>query len=245
MSVKLLSLNIEGDNHIGKIISLVQNQKSEVVCFNEAYEVDVAGFKHAFSMDAFFMPSEVVEEPNDFRLSPKGKIGTLILSKFPIVSTHVDCYHGDLSILPKLTNETGDCANRMLVWVDVEIQGKLWTFVVTHFSITKKAQVTPLQRENLRKMLSFLSMRKEFVLCGDFNSPRGKEIFDTLANKFTDNIPPEVDTTLDANIHRAGRQIPKLVVDGLFTTRAYHASSVRVLPGFSDHCAIVADIERD
>ena len=53
---------------------------------------------------------------------------------------------------------------------------------------------------------------------------------------FKDNIPIEVQSTLDKSFHR----VPNLhlVVDGLFTTAAYEAHHVEVISGLSDHCAI-------
>ena len=90
-------------------------------------------------------------------------------------------------------------------------------------------------------MLRLFEQKKEIVFCGDFNAPRGGEVFSTLATVFTDNIPSSVTTTMDNALHRVGDKLRPLVVDGLFT-RGYKASNVRVVCGVSDHCAVVGEI---
>jgi len=79
------------------------------------------------------------------------------------------------------------------------------------------------------------------IFCGDFNAPRGRKTWSILSSKLKDNIPDEIMTTVDAKIHRAGNLM--LVVDGLFTSKNYKVTGVRVISGVSDHCAIVANIE--
>jgi hypothetical protein len=66
-----------------------------------------------------------------------------------------------------------------------------------------------------------------------------------LADKYSDQIPVDIKTTLDASIHRSGSKpdFPEFVVDGLFTAGKYKVSDVRVVSGVSDHCALIANIE--
>ncbi len=171
-------------------------------------------------------------------------MGTLILSREAFVGTKVDYYQGDARNIPELSDENNNAANRVLVWADVQAGGEIYAVVTTHFTITERGSVTDVQRKNLRKILKLLEARKEFVLCGDFNAPRGREIFDTLASHYKDNIPKGVTTTLDRNLHRS-TNLPEFVVDGLFTTREYKAHDVRVVSGVSDHCAIIALITKE
>lgn len=241
--LKLLSLNIEGDNHLDPVVQLVRREDPDLICFHEVYEIDVAHFKHTFDMEGLFIASETILQKNSFRLPAKGKIGTLILSKAPVISSHVDYYFGSESDLPELTDANGNAANRFLFWVEVEKDGQVYIVVTTHFTVTKGGTASQEQRENMKQILKLLD-DKEFIFCGDFNAPRGGEIFGMLASKYTDNIPVEVKTTLDSKLHRAGPSLPNLVVDGLFTSRAYRTTDVRVVCGVSDHCAIVAEIDQ-
>jgi len=84
---------------------------------------------------------------------------------------------------------------------------------------------------------------EELIFCGDLNTPRGYEIWSDLAKRYRDNIPPSIDTTIDKNLHKSGQDI-RLVIDGLFTSKHYSASQVRVVPGTSDHMAVVAELTR-
>lgn len=89
-------------------------------------------------------------------------------------------------------------------------------------------------------MLALLDLTN-IIFCGDFNAPRGRQIWSILSSKLKDNVPNEITTTIDGNIHRAGNL--QLVVDGLFTSSNYKVCDVQVISGVSDHCAIVAGIE--
>ncbi len=90
--------------------------------------------------------------------------------------------------------------------------------------------------------MGLLDAEEGFVLCGDFNAPRGGEIFSELAARYRDNIPAQYTTSIDASLHRAGDL--QLMVDGIFTTPEYQASSVLLHSGVSDHYAVTADITK-
>ena len=94
----------------------------------------------------------------------------------------------------------------------------------------------------MQKIQSFIN-KEPFVLAGDFNAPRGGEIFSHIAERYTDNIPPHYTTSIDGTLHRAG-PIP-FMVDGLFTTPSYRAKGVHLEFGVSDHAAVAATIEKN
>jgi endonuclease/exonuclease/phosphatase family metal-dependent hydrolase len=131
--------------------------------------------------------------------------------------------------------------NRMVLWCNVEKDGITYRIATTHFTWTPDGSPSDAQRRDLSAMLDKLKNFGEFVLCGDFNAPRGGEIFSAIAAKYKDNIPPKYTTSIDGNLHRAGH-IP-LMVDGIFSTPAYRISNVVLHNGVSDHCAITADVE--
>ena len=93
---------------------------------------------------------------------------------------------------------------------------------------------------SVKRLLACLEPEEEFTLCGDFNAPRGGEIFTALAMRYQDNIPLEYASSIDGNLHRKG-PLPYMV-DGLFTTPSYIASDVSLQSGVSDHCAILATV---
>jgi endonuclease/exonuclease/phosphatase family metal-dependent hydrolase len=88
-------------------------------------------------------------------------------------------------------------------------------------------------------LLEMLGQRS-IILCGDFNAPRGREIFSRLAKRWHDNVPLHYVTSIDPKLHRAGPL--QLMVDGVFSTTDYRVRNVVLHQGVSDHCAITADI---
>jgi endonuclease/exonuclease/phosphatase family metal-dependent hydrolase len=84
-----------------------------------------------------------------------------------------------------------------------------------------------------------LSGLPDFILTGDFNAPRGRATWDTLAAKYKDNIPARYTSSIDPS-HRAGES--PYVVDGIFTTPEYEARNVELHEGISDHKAVTATV---
>jgi hypothetical protein len=80
------------------------------------------------------------------------------------------------------------------------------------------------------------------VLTGDFNTPRGYELFDALAAKYHDNIPTGTPTTIDGTLHKAG-PIP-FVVDGFFSSPSYTVSEVVLYDHESDHLAVTGTVAK-
>jgi len=82
----------------------------------------------------------------------------------------------------------------------------------------------------------------DFVLAGDFNAPRGKEIFSLLAERYTDNIPQKYTSSIDGTLHKAG-PLPYMI-DGIFSTPLYEVVDVEMVCGVSDHCAFKAFVTK-
>lgn len=91
------------------------------------------------------------------------------------------------------------------------------------------------------RLLLDLLKGEEIVIAGDFNIPRGNEMYQKLQTHFRDNIPTEVESTVDPILHYANKDISgtlKLVVDYIWSTPKYKVENVRVVSGVSDHCAL-------
>jgi len=131
---------------------------------------------------------------------------------------------------------------KVLTSVEIEKGGATFRVATTHFTWSEKGEASDLQKEDLGKLFPLLEGLREFVLCGDFNAPRGRTTFDAIAAKYKDNIPLEYTTSIDGSMHRAGN-LPYMV-DGLFTTPEYQASNVALNSGVSDHLAITATIHK-
>jgi len=240
-SVKLISLNIEKERHLDRVEDFLRSQPADLVCLQELVESSIPRLAGAFGAGiARYVPMKrrLSEE------SPPRVQGIGVFSRVPI-DVGVRYYNSYADAVPdsaKGDPTTYNVSNRPLVVCDVKKAGQDFRIVTTHFTWTPDGQASELQWTDMRAMMSVLEELGEFVLCGDLNAPRGGKIFSMLAEKYTDNIPPEYISSLDPDLHRAGHL--RLMVDGLFTTPAYRASEVRLQFGVSDHAAIIAEISK-
>lgn len=240
MSLKLISVNIERSKHLERVLPFLRGERPQVVCLQELCEIDVPLFREIFP-SLHFVP-QTKETELDGRVLVHGcAIATAS------ASTRYDTayYAGDPAIMPE-SNAADPSTfinnNGVLISADIEGDQGLMRICTTHFTWSADGQATDLQREHMRSLLDVLTKRDEFVLCGDFNAPRGREIFGMLASRYKDEIPPSYMTSIDASLHRAGNL--QLMVDGLFTTPAYTAQNVSLVGGVSDHLAIVAEVRK-
>lgn len=242
-SIKLISLNIERSKHLGTVLSFLDGQQPDVVCIQEVVENDVARFA------AVLGGAEYVFAPVLRHMDTQGTplVGEAVFSRLRVVRKDVQYYVGSADTIPELRHSDMMARgiapmNCALVIATVEKEGSLFTIGTTHFTWSPGGQATLEQRINIKKLISTLAMCQEIVFTGDFNAPRGGEIFSILADAYTDNVPAEYTTSLDGTLHRAGQL--HLMVDGLFSTPEYAVSHVEMVCGLSDHCALVADIWR-
>jgi len=130
-------------------------------------------------------------------------------------------------------------ADRMIQSVVVGYRGASFTLLQTHFTWTDHGLPDERQEQDIKMLMAELSLVPQFALFGDFNAPRGRNyIWDVVARVYRDNIPSDVVTTLDTQLHRVGH-LPR-VVDMCFTTSTHEVDSVRLVSGLSDHQAILA-----
>ena len=233
--MKLVSLNIEGDTHLDLVVPFLQQQWADAVCLQEVMKDTVAVFARALSMEATYVPMK--------KNTGGGMKGIATFTNHPITGTSVAYYSGDKDHLP--TTPAGEkknpyANNHMLLSTTIEKDGVSFTVATTHFTWSPAGQATERQRSDMKKMLDIVSTMKEFVLCGDFNAPRGREIWSLLAGRYIDHIPANITTTIDPHLHRVKNL--QYVVDGIFTTPNYTVEDVRVISGVSDHQAIIASI---
>lgn len=236
--MKIISLNIEKNRHFDRIIPFLEDYfatgEDLVVCLQELYEEDLAMLKEKFNCDGVYFPmSHYVSEVDD------SVQGIAILTRLEIQETNIHPYCEILDELPVWDNEKKIVNGAVIV---SQIKGTYNTYTVgtVHFTLTPEGTVTQTQTAHLKTMLRELERYKDLILCGDFNAPRGRATFDTLATIYKDNIPLDVTTTIDGNIHRAG-PLP-YVVDGFFTTPGYTVTEIEIKDGLSDHKGIIAQI---
>jgi endonuclease/exonuclease/phosphatase family metal-dependent hydrolase len=252
MSLSLVCLNVEHSKHLDKVLPFLAERQPDVTCVQELSDADIPQFEAVVG-------SLIAYEPMSFRPNRNNTHeGPAIFSRHPVDNVQIRFYRGEPRELPPFDMSTPErkyeTENGPFIWCDVPKGGVTYRVGTTHFTWTPDGTTSDLQRIDLKKLLPILEEAEELVFCGDFNAPRGGEIFDELAARYKDNIPPEYDWSLDLSLHRAGGGkiqedvarigLPGLMVDGLFTTPDYRAHGVSLVSGVSDHMAIVATIEK-
>lgn len=230
MSIKLVSVNIEGQKHLDTVRELLVKEKAEVVCLMECRDVDLDSLLTAY-------PHRVYG-PN-CRLKDGSKMGVVVASREPITNAQIFYPDGGGSEIPL----EGLGSHR-----PVCVSGRIGEFKIgaIHFTWTPNMSETERQNLDLGRLLRELA-GKEITLTGDFNIPRGNGAYRQLAQKYRDNIPPDITTTIDWENHRAkreGKEKFEAVVDYLWSTPKYRVENVRVISGISDHCALVCQIDK-
>ena len=250
MALSLVCINIEGSKHLDRVLPFLKERQPDVVCVQELRQDDISRFEEvagplvAYEIMRYWQPA----------LEPDG-IG--IFSKQHARDKKTTYYRKVSGELPPFDARSAETKyvseNIMFTRADFEKDGVLYRIGTTHFTWTPNGKSNAFQHADLEKLLPILEEAGEIVFCGDFNAPRGGEIFAELAKRYTDNIPEKYEWSLDLQLHRAGKAIPKdaqemglkgYMVDGLFSTPGYKVSDVELVNGLSDHCAVVATIEK-
>lgn len=239
MAVKILSLNIERDKHLPEVIALLEKENPEAVCLQEVHEPDFEMLKKKFGFNGFFAPMLVYPRLIDGE-EKLVRQGNALYTYLTLLKAESVPYFGKGKAPPYPGHNVID---RILVSGIIAKEGKEYHIATTHFTWAGDGGVNEEQRRDIKQLLNLILQKKELVLCGDFNAPRGGEIFALLERYLKDNIPSDIKTTLDPALHQAG-PLPH-VVDYMWSTPQYSVQKVRVIGGVSDHMAIVAEIDKE
>ncbi|HEY4521154.1 MAG TPA: endonuclease/exonuclease/phosphatase family protein [Candidatus Paceibacterota bacterium] len=245
MSIKLVSINIERDKHLDRVIPFIQSEKPDVLCLQEVCEKDLSLFQKLMGGEYRFSPAS--------RHMAEGQTmtdGEAVFARLPVRDWFAAQYAG--------SEEVSDCSDSMdvkerskrirrtITGCEIKRGTASFRIATTHFTWTPDGRVDAHQRQDVRAMLDAVLPLGELVFCGDFNAPRGGEIFSFINDHYHDAIPARYKTSIDISLHRAGKERPEelvdKMVDGLFLTPGYRAGGVRLERGVSDHCAVVAHI---
>ena len=237
MALKLLTLNIENSRHLERVRATIDEHSPDILCLQEVIESDCAYLASSAGYTVKYALSGHLQT----KLGPERNWGVAVLSRVPVIRQKLSYYADDLRM--RLLREPND-PRRVLVVTELEHLGQQYRIITTHFTWTPNATIDDEQRADFVRVKSLLSEYPDYVLCGDFNAPRGREMFGKFVDELhlIDHLPAHVQSTLDPQFHRAGDL--RLVVDTIFSTSHYQISNVRVLDGISDHKGILALVER-
>ena len=238
MKIKIVNLNIEGDKHLPEVIGLVERERPDLLCFQEIFQTDFNYFSGRFKMKGVFSPTVFIDQPGKPGFGKRGVYGIAMIGRLPGKFGSGYYFKRRGQGLPVYGGKPNS-GNRAVVWQKIN-NGP--TVAATHFTWSKAGQTTEKQRQELKGLIKLLVRVKPDVVNGDFNAPRGGEIWTKLTERFVDNIPAEIKTTLDPKLHYANGV--ELVVDGFFTApkNKTQVKSLRLVNEVSDHLAIVAEI---
>lgn len=237
--IKLISINIEGDKHLERVLPFIEKERPDVLCLQEVLERDVPLFERAVGGEGQYVTMGILPGcRNSTGLNQPTGIG--IFSSFPLTNVQSHWYFKNEDAMRSW--DDADSVNRLLLVSEFKSAGKKYVIGTTHFTLTPDGRPNERQLRHLEVLLGYLSRYSEMVLAGDFNAPRGLETFRKLAEKYKDNIPLEYDTSLDPDLHVTKGKLIKYMVDGLFTSPHYEAKEARLQFGVSDHAAIVTHL---
>lgn len=242
--LKLVSINIEKDRHTQVVLDFLKQQSPDVICLQEFPEQDFTFFKKELGMEGEFVPMSLLES----ELFPGHyfSAGLALFSLHPLEFVQTHYYSGDPSSnTPRYQGKVGDETigmNHALLVATVRKDGLDYTCGTTHFPWSPEGIATTHQHMCLAKLFQILEQFPDIIFCGDMNAPRGGEIFTELANRYIDHIPSSYKTSINGDLHYAGPL--QLMVDGLFSTPQYKTQNISLESGVSDHCSIIATIEK-
>jgi endonuclease/exonuclease/phosphatase family metal-dependent hydrolase len=240
MSLKLFDLNIEGHDHLDRWLPFAAAGEFDVICLQEIFEVDLPRISKELGMKYVFSPVMDISQENEYEYETLGIWGVAILTNLPVKLQEEKYYAGSREL--KVFVQPGDAA-RVLLSVVVEKDGQEFRVATTHFTWTPDGHINAQQEADFNALAAILTEHPDWIFTADFNAPRGREMFSKFAELFTDNLPPDVLSTLDPDLHYKKGEL-QLAVDTVFTTAHYKAENVQVHTGLSDHCGITANIFR-
>lgn len=242
--MKIISLNIEGDKHLERVLKFLIKQQPDVVCFSEVFENDAYYFASQLNMSYIFAhqcyrPSLINKD-----LTVK-TFGIALLSK-NIISSCTHYIIGDERKIPRFQrsfdlNQKPHNIFLPAIIATISHDKLKYNVTTTHLAVTPEGKTTEYQINHEKNLVQYLSKFSDMIICGDFNAPRGGEAFSYFAKIYKDNIPPKYVTSLDQNLHRVkGLQ---RMVDCLFSTKKYKFDRISLVDDLSDHMAVVGNVE--
>lgn len=238
--IKLISINIELNRHLERVIPFLERERPDVVCFMEVAEVNFPRLQEALGMEGRFEPMLRLAGTRSYRTLQEGVAGIAFFSRFK-TEFFAEQYAGEPGVVP-FERDDNQGIRIVLLGGRFSFAGTSWTIATTHFTWTPDGEASDAQRADLKSLFTVLKKFPEIAFCGDFNMPRGRELWEKVASKYKDNIPLEYQSSIDPVLHRTKGL--ELMVDGLFTTPGYKASDVQLVEGVSDHKAVVGVLER-
>lgn len=237
VGLKMVSLNIEGNRHLKACLPFLVAQGADVVCLQEVFGVDILEIAGMLGMEYHFVPTMHISASNKYNIPTRGDWGVALLTKVPHTPFEHHFYKGAGTVPDFVEPNSGD---RVIVITQVRKGQEKYHVATTHFTWSGNGEVTSEQLQDFGSFAEVVKKLPPHVMCGDFNSPRGGEMFSRFLELYKDALPATVSTTIDGSLHYAGNL--ELVVDTFFYQAPLQAKVTLVSEGVSDHKALTAEI---
>lgn len=248
--MKLISLNIEWNKHLDRILPFIRSERPAVLCLQEV-DFSTLSLFEAEGYASTFLPYT-----RDRFAESSGEFGIALLTNTSSVAvTHTEMYyyeheHGPLLRYDK--NNPEGTIKRGVIACTLTYNGESYLILTTHFPDAPNGSIpTNAQKEALAKLIAYTNTLPPHIICGDFNLPRNENpLYEELRVLYTNAVPDEYASSLDQTYHRlkdkadARILFTHYMVDHLLLQKPYTAENVRLHFGVSDHGAIVATIKK-
>lgn len=240
--LRVVTLNIDWNKNLQRVLPFLSKTKADIVCLQEVREDALSTIAKVAGKHYFYVPmcgGKVHGAP--------GTVGIAIFSRFPLIAKQSHYYVGDPAHIVELDEQSLESRRatnyRALAIGEVQKGDRMYRVVTTHFTWTPDGKPDLFQRRDLLEVVRFLQHKGELLLCGDFNAPRGGEIYSEFSRHFRDSVPERYHTSIDPKRHRIKGL--RAMVDGIFATPQYAVSQVAMHFGVSDHGALEAAVSRN
>jgi exonuclease III len=241
--MKLITINIEKSKHLERIIPFLQREKPDVLCVQEIIQADVPFIQEALDIDGQMLPTTYHLQKGETEANPSQVEGVALFTNLRRTPIRGYYYSGDGTINTHLQGSN----SKVVIHTQISDEFGTYNVATTKFKWTPDGKPSITQERHFKKLTQYLTGltrylpgHEDIILCGDFNVPRGGPMFKKFAELYKDNLPSDITSTLDPQLHSAAPL--ELVVDTIFTTPGYIVSNVRVVEGLSDHKAVIAKI---
>ncbi len=250
----LLHINIEKKKHLDKIDKVITEKDPDFICMEEIGSEDIIKISKKFGY-------HYIHASKFFSEGTQQGQGQGILSKHELFNIKRQRYDlNSTKLIPRFfTSLLGKYKpyrppeqfefHETLLSGEVLLEDKKLTIATTHFPVAdltspgmedhelydiEAFKYTQNARNYFDRFLSKIKkLPKPLIFTSDLNNPRGEYIYDALAHELVDQIPEEVNSSIDPNLHRVKKL--KLMVDTVMTSNDVKVEKVEVLEGVSDH----------
>jgi endonuclease/exonuclease/phosphatase family metal-dependent hydrolase len=237
--VKVIQLNIHWDEFLERSVPFLEEEHPDVVCLQEVYERDLIRLAKKFGMQSVFAPMMLNASAEGTTAFQRSGVG--ILSRPPIEVATTRWYFGDGVHIPVHNREDRDTSLQPLLTCTIDCMGTPIVIGTTHFQKSWHGLPDDYQRERMERFLPVLTEAHPDILCGDFNIPRGTELYQVLHERLCDNVPSEYVNSIDPQLHRVHGL--SYMIDYMWSSPRVRIQDVRQVCGVSDHCAFVGEVQ--